>query len=413
MFARPGGQNESSEPRAHNASPPLQTLRLNQTTAFPSPAPNALRSGTKCDSQADIFLQAMYINFSRPTVAGYDPISELVMDSKQIVNFGAMPPLPTDRYPHPRWGFFQVDSSGTLYALLFTRRDAESEGQPRPGPEYYIGRFNADGTVDSLTHLEPPPNAGHWFAWLFGIFPGGGFLVAGTTTPIPGRPTASSWGSFTAIYDSRGRFVREVKLPADVENNFRKQNAESQQAEDGASGPAAPNAAAGPVGMGEQSPGLSKEPPKSTQPDNKSNPQQFFSVAISNGKIVSAPDGNVWILRTSDPLRFYAVNSAGEVVKHFQFPAPALGLRAFDIGLAGPGKLYFEFVHAAGEPGNPSWPSEVIGVFNTDSGEFNGVYKLPDSDKRLSVLACTDGHGGFLYVGSTSDNHLAVFDYTP
>jgi hypothetical protein len=153
-------------------TPPIQTLRLRDTTTFSSPMPNAFRSGAKCDSENDIFLQALNIDPNQLAAVRYSPIAEIGFGSKQVTTFGTVP-LPVAQYPHQDWEYFQVDSSGTLYALLFARQDAKSEDEPRPAAEYYMERFNTDGTVDSLTRLQAPPNAGHWWASLFGIFPGG------------------------------------------------------------------------------------------------------------------------------------------------------------------------------------------------------------------------------------------------
>ena len=45
------------------------------------------------------------------------------------------------------------------------------------------------------------------------------------------------------------------------------------------------------------------------------------------------------------------------------------------------------------------------------SEQFNALYTLPSTEKGSGVMACSDGRGGFTYLGSTPDNHLALFDY--
>ncbi|HKS82300.1 MAG TPA: hypothetical protein VJR23_12420 [Candidatus Acidoferrales bacterium] len=296
--------------------------------------------------------------------------------------------------------------------MIFTRRDP-SDGGARPAPEYYIERFKDDGTTDSITRIAPPPGSTHWFADLMSVFPDGDFLIAGTATSDSGdRPSAGSWRPFTAIYDPHGRFVSEVKLSDDVVND-----------EAPASGP--PHKAVNPPGTpppatkGTQAPVGAKVVSPSPQPEaqatstEQSKPHEFFEAAISTGDVVSGPDGNIWILRASDPLRLYAVDSSGEVVKHFQFSAPAKGLKPFSFSFAGPDVIFFDFAHFDVDQTPSSGPSEILGLFNTVSERFDGLYTLPNTQKGLHIPACGDRHGGFLYLGRTSDNHLAVFDYAP
>jgi hypothetical protein len=95
-------------------------------------------------------------------------------------------------------------------------------------------------------------------------------------------------------------------------------------------------------------------------------------------RLASGPDGNVWIMRASVPVRLYAVDSAGQVVEHFQFSAPAPGLAPFEFGFAGPGLIFLDFTRPPGNPTAPSGPSELVGVFNTVSKQIEFLYTLPE-----------------------------------
>jgi hypothetical protein len=98
-------------------------------------------------------------------------------------------------------------------------------------------RFKDDGTPDSITHIDMPPGAAHWFANLLGIFLDGNFLIAGQTSATADGPSAGSWRPFTGIYDASGRFVSEVTLPDDVVNEDVEKTAGSPQQSAGAAAP--------------------------------------------------------------------------------------------------------------------------------------------------------------------------------
>lgn len=364
--------------------PPVETLRLKDTTVFSSAAPNAMRSGTQCDSQGDAFVQfASLVGFP----AHIDPsssIAEVILDGKRIVAYGTSPLSESD-YPHARVTSFGVLPDGKVYALIFTRGNAPSNG-PRPDPQYYVERFKDDGTEDSMTPIHAPPGVAHWFADQLGAFPDGNFLIVGTSTESTERPSAGSWQPFTAVYDPSGRFVSEVTLANDIVNNFDK------------GGTGRPRGTAGAQNQ--------------ASPPEASKPQQYFEVAISTGGLVNGPDGNVWILRASNPVRLYAIDSSGRVTQRLRFSSPVPGLMPFDFGFAGPGQIFLDFVRPPATPSVPSGPSELLAIFNTISQQFEALYTLPeDANKGLNALACSDRNGGFLYLGGTPDNRFAVFDY--
>lgn len=390
--------------------PAIQTLRLKETTAFAPPAPNAFGSGTACDSRGNVFFKHEFYDPTQMHVASGSDVSEVITDSKQMVAYGSSP-LSASDYPNERLGSFSVRPNGAVYALIFTRRDP-SNGGPRPAPEYYVERFNDDGTTDSIARIQTPPGATRWFAEHLAAFPDGNILIAGTASFTGGEPpNASSLQPFTAIYDPTGRFAREVALPDDVLNETVDSASPLQQEAKGATATVA--GTAGMKSPGADEAGSTSESATQASPTQPSKPRELFSVAIATGGLVSGPDGNVWILRASDPMRLYAVDSAGEVAKHFEFSSPIRGLKPFSIGFAGPDMVFFDFAHFAPDPSPTSGPSKVFALFNTVSARFEGLYTLPDTEKGLRIPACGDRHGGFLFLGTTPDNHLGVFDYRP
>jgi len=404
-FGRP--QSGAAAPAVSAESPQIQFMELKQITVLPSAAPNAFPGGAKCDSEGNLFLRFGIYDFTRAQIAQDAAISEIIPDSKRIVAYGRSP-LPVSDYPNARLVYFNVTSGGSLYALISTRAGA-SASAPRPAPEYYLERFKDDGTVDAILRISPPPGATHWFADLLGIFRDGNFLVAGISTATTNRPGAGSWGPFTAIYDRNGRFVREVALPGDVVNKVQDSDKPTQQKVIAASSATDGGAQSGtPDKTGSSVAASSKG-----SPEQPSKPGEPFEAAVTTGAVFGGPDGNVWIFRSSDPIKLFDVNPMGDVVKHFEFQAPVKGLKPFNMGFAGPDEVYIHFVRLVGTPGAAVGPSGVVGVFDTDSERFESLYALPITEKAIRVLACSDHRGGFLYLGSTKNHDLALYDYRP
>ncbi len=366
--------------------PPTETLQLERTRVFAFPAPNGFRGGVQCDARGDAFVQFTVLVGDPMHLAPFPSISEVIPNEKRIVAY-ITPQLPESKYPHAAVISYGVSPGGKLYALMFARR-ITSKGNPLSAVKYYVERFKHDGTSGSITPVPAPAGVAHWYADQLVPFPDGGFLVVGEATTAKERPSLGSWGPLTAIYDSTGRFVREVTLPHDVTNNFNERVAGKPRA----AGRARAQASRVPQG---------------------------FEAAISTGGVFSGPDGNVWILRASSPIRLYAVDSAGQVIQHFEISPPAPGLIPFGFGVARPGEIFLDFLRPP--PSNPGaasgpskGPSEFIGVFNSISGQFDALYTLPKvRNAFLGTIACSDGDSGFLYLGSTSGNRLAVFDLAP
>jgi hypothetical protein len=293
---------------------------------------------------------------------------EILPDSKSAKTFGSQPLSGSD-YPNQWVGYFDVDADGTVYALVETHENGKPGDKQSATPQYFIERFKSDGSTDSVVHLDYPPGAGTVGIdpYHFGVFHDGSFILAGQQWNA-----SKEFEPFTAVYASNGRFIRSVELPDDVPGDqaLKAQHASSAQRDAAGS-------------------------------------------AIMLGSMVSSPDGSVYLLRDSQPVRLYGVDSAGEVVKHFELSPPLPGLNVSSIGVAGANSLFLFFGHPPPEhPGEKLVPisENLVGLFNTVSGQFDAVYKQP---KGFRIPACGDQHGGLFYIGSTADRHLAVFDYGP
>jgi hypothetical protein len=101
----------------------------------------------------------------------------------------------------------------------------------------------------------------------------------------------------TAVFDPRGQLLKEVSLPEDITR-------EAATKELGAS-------LSGP-----------------TREDNA------LAMSVGKGGAVPGPDGNIYLLRASDPPAVYVISSAGEVIRRVVLHPPAKGLSARFGGMA-------------------------------------------------------------------------------
>lgn len=346
--------------------PAVQPLELKKTIPLAYPAPSVFGSGTKCDRNGNIFVPVPITN-SDGTL-GSIVLLEILPDSTSTRIFGSHP-LSVSDYPNNRVEYFDVDASGTVYALVDTHENVKTgDKQQSTNWQYYIERFNSDGSTDSVVHLGYPPGAdpGGLNPYQFGTFRGGSFVLTGTL-----RAPSTGFEPFVAVYDSNGEFIQNIALPDDVPDD------------------------------------------RSLKAEHASSAQRDSAIsAIMLGSMVSSPDGNVYLLRNSQPVRLYGVGVSGEVVKHFQLSLPSPGLNVFSAGIAGEDSLLLYFAHPPPQhPGEKPVSKWLAGVFNTVSRQFEAVYQLPPN--MLGIPACGDQHGDLLFIGGTADHHLAVFDYAP
>jgi hypothetical protein len=351
------------------SAPAVQSLELKETIPLAYPSPEGFLAGIKCDRDGNIFVPLAVFNSNG--TARDSVLLEVLPDSKSTKTFGSQP-LSGSEYPNQSIEYFDVDAGGTVYALVQTYENREP-GDTRSNPQYFIERFNTDGSTDSVVHLDYPPGAGavELDVSSLGVFGDGDFILAGAQWEA-----SATFQPFIAVYSSDGRFIRRVALPDDVpgDRTLKAEHASSSQ-------------------------------------------RDAALLAVTGGSTVSSPDGNVYLLRNSWPVRLYGIDSAGEVVKHFQLSPPSPGMDVSSMGLAGKDSLLLFFGHPP-----PQQPDEklipisqsLVGVFNTVSGQLDAVYKMPP--KGFRIPACGDQHGGLLYIGNVGNvgsRHLAVFDYGP
>jgi hypothetical protein len=358
----------------------IPELVRGETIEFPAPPPIVVASGTKCDLKGNIYL--VYTASPEPLMAHAGaistlPISKLSLDSKSVTQY----PVPTFQdYRDVVRLDFDVGPGGRVYALFA----ALEKGNEKPQPVYLVARYKDDGTVDSPVKLGNAPQGRIQPARL-AVFRDGNLLVSGTF------PDGRELRAFTALMDRTGTFVSEIRLAHDAKLVSPAGTPESIPGEE--SQPA--GSALGQRGGSQVGGHLEKQKQK-----GEGDPIG----AVSNGFMVTAPSGDIYILRAQDPPRLYVVAPTGDVIRQIDVRPPASGLTPSAMGMAGDELLFISFAHLGAS--NTEYPVEVL---NPQTGELVAMYRLT----ARATLGCATSPYSFFTVEATPDSqHLQVTRYS-
>ncbi len=166
--------------------------------------------------------------------------------------------------------------------------------------ERHIVKFSPDGEYDSAFLLEPYLEPRH-----IAVFPSGELLISGgELSPRDREPTGKL---LLALYDRRGKFLREISLPRDVENP--------------------------------------KEPPAG---ESESASAAKEGYVLTHSTAVAAEDGNMYLMRATTSPVVYVISPAGAVLRRLVIPPPEQELRVNTMKVAG-GRIAIQFLQVDSE----------------------------------------------------------------
>jgi len=380
MACAPGwGQQAAQQSKAGTAmsgnlpAPVERQLAESGRNVVSAPPAIGIQAGTQCDTNGNIYV--IYTDAAPGPVIGNAmvkaPVSKVSFDSDRAVQF---PARQLDGYADNYRVSFYADPRGTLYTLVLAAQHLPEPGHPAV-PDSLIVKYDDDGTIDSVVRLKPPAGV-RFDPRRFAAFLDGSFLVTG----LDRSDDRKTMRPFTAIFDRSGAFVTELTLPNDVRPS--------------APDEPAPEAGATPP---PQAPGAGKpatETRKGEEPPRSWPDQMFGSV------FVGSLDGNVFLLRPSNPARLYLITSGGTLVRELEVKFPEQGTRAFAASLAGQNGLLLQLRLASG--------GGMVRL-DLDTGQITDIYHLPPDARGLP--ACATVHDEFLVLGTSKDNHLEVVKY--
>ena len=398
--------HEKAQAQEEAYPPPLELYEA-ETIAFSAPPPMGFSSGIKCDLNSNIYLvyteapgfgsEPIYPDTPLP------PVRKLALSSQTVVSYAIQS---LAGYELVRREDFAVEPRGTVYALLeaYERKPDFRSGKvvildessatdaqayhPRPKeelPQRLIAKFKDDGAIDSFVKLQP--FAGQNFGSLrFAVYADGNFLVTGVlnseAVPFDEKP-------FTAIFNRAGVLVQELTWSRDV-----------------CPEPTAP----APEPRSRKGSEQAADTPEPRQGEGQSLRRKYQECvnAVGGSLMVGAPDGNIYLMRASNPARIYAVSPIGEVVQEWSVKPPRSDVYPVEMSLAGQNRLLLEFVHAWTP--KDAKPHMVLALLDLGTGQVTATYQLPPGRGNL-MPACMTPRDEFLTLGTTEDRKLKVVKF--
>jgi hypothetical protein len=352
-----------------------------ETIRLEAPPLTMVMTGIKCDLSGNVYL--VYSDAPPAIVSQRQDnllsLRKLSPESKAVVTYVVQS---LGSYEFVRRSDFAVDPRGSVYMLLeaYHRRP---DKEHKEIPDYIIAKFKEDGTLDSFVKLQKtgPEN---FEPFRFAAFPDGNFLVTGVVMSDRGDFEKA----FTGIFNRAGLLVQEVKPSGDVGPQ-----------------PAPPVPEVGQGKGGEQA-GAATEPGQA-EAQGRPRKSDDWVLAVGYSLMASAPDGNIYLLRGSNPVRIYAISPIGEVVRQWSVKPPRADVLPSEMSLAGQNRLLLEFTHAATP--EDSQIHLILALLDFGTGEVTATYKLPEG--RLGIPACMTPRDEFLTLGTTEDRKLKVVKF--
>ena len=282
-----GGPPPKTLAPSQSPAPPAAALYEAERVHFSAPPPVATLATTQCDAEGNVYIQ--YLSSLQSLVQnpqrglGNAPLTRVSVKSKKTTIFQMPAPEGyTAAFDHR----FFIMPRGDVYELMIAYRHPRDFDGPN-WPDTFVVRFKDDGTVDSLTKLEPPPEV-HFTAMRLGVFGDGTFLVTGLE--VAGRRQLPA-NHLTAWFDRAGAYKGPITLADDIQSTG-----------------FPPKAA----GAAPPSPGEGGNTGVSQSPEGPAGPW-FQQVQASF--MLPSPDGSLYLIRATSPALVYVVSPGGVVAR--------------------------------------------------------------------------------------------------
>lgn len=236
------------------------------------------------------------------------------------------------------------DDDGKYSSFVAVVSESLTRFSPRQIASFGSGQYLISGVIYKQPLTEQSPKAG--------------------TTP-PAAKAGLSMVAFTGIFDQNGKLYKELELPG-----------ETRKIE--------------------------------TPPDaDYGNPMSIPHAAIDLGQALSGEDGNVYLLRNSNPPIVYVVAPSGDIIRHFKVLPPSEGAEGGAMHLAS-GRLAFDFYERKSktEP-QMRWTVTIVDALTGES-----LWAYEQAPNMYGIPACYSGRDLTLLT-MTEDRHMAIMKATP
>lgn len=364
------------------ASPQTRQLALAATVRIAAPAPLMITNEIKCDPASNIYM--IYTDAPQTVLNQRNgilklPVRKLSISGGDAVSY-AVPALPG--YLDTVRNDFAVSGQGKVYALLAA---VPGKGLGVGAPDYFVAKYNEDGTLDSYGKIGAVPEK-KIEPLRLGAYANGNFLIAGIA--LEGGQTEP----FAAVFDPSGNFIAELPVPPDIT----------------------------PVPYGQHgSPPTTAEiqalRQRAAEVAKSTRHPMPTPMALSYTRLASASDGNVYLLWGTLPQRLYVVSPDGKVLNQYEIPAPAAGLRALQLAPIGADQLFVQFFPITiSVPSGGTDARKLVEVLDPSGGQIVASYQLAKGEDDRAMAACAISPNDFLYVRASDDRkNPVVLHYSP
>ena len=321
-------------------------------------------SQTKCDPDGNVYGQ-----FSTGSTSALTRISA---DGRQPTSFplSAVADLGDQNSSPPAVAEFAVGTDGSVYLLLRTRHQDSGDGPP--SMEYRVVSFNSDGKYHSQFKLDDGLVLNR-----MAVFSSGDLMLAGNE-PDPDVPLSDRRIPFAGVFDSSGRFMKEISMPRNLRSPDGSQN--------------------------------------QSAPSNNWTRRDRFAV---RGSAQGADDGNVYLLPNVAGAPVYVLSQGGEIVRTIKLDSAADERLGMSVAA---GRLISWAQHvdssrfrrtAAPAPEQASTVASgdsLFRIFNLQTGELAAEYT---ASADLGTFACYS-YDGFVFLRQDqATRHLQVVTAGP
>lgn len=332
-------------------------------------------SQTKCDPEGNVY--------GAFAAGSANSITRISTDGSQPTTFSlsAVPDLSAPNSSPPTIAEFAVGTDGSVYLLILMKLPDPTSAVPSPSPrrldpsnfEYRVVSFNSDGKYHSQFKLDQglAPNR-------MAVFSSGDLMLAGTE---PDPEDDDTRIPFAGVFDSSGRFMKDISMPRDL-----------------------------------RSPDSSQSQPAPAAGWNR---RGSFAV---RGNAQGANDGNVYLLPNAAGAPVYVLSPGGEIVRTIKLESSANDRLGMSVAA---GRLISWSQHvdnrriqrvtsspSSGQAASPpaaGADDSLFRIFNLQSGELAAEYSAsPD----LGTFACYSSDG-FTFLRLDQAHHLQVVTASP
>jgi hypothetical protein len=286
----------------HSSLSVVETIKITGIDA------ELLSAKPQCDAEGNFYLQN--------DVTFQSPIHKVNLKGEKTADF--LPSSSTDLPNLPpalaHAETFWVTEDGQLYLHIMASMT-----------EHDLLVFGKDGTYKSKVALD---NGTLWQLKKFAVFSSGDFLITGEKWQKPEQ----NYAPFTAIFSSRGTFLKEISLKDDA-----------------------------------------KIYKTTVDGDSALVPHSGNNRAIFQGAMATAADGNIYLMRWLSPVVVYAISPGGEVLRRFTVSPGDGGSMPSSMRIAGD-RIAIEFK-------NKETQKQMFKVVDLH-GKEQAIYDWPEVDGK-------------------------------